>query len=224
MTELVPLRRNRDFILYQSGGLLSTFGSGISGIAYPLLTLALTHSAAKTGYVGAVEFLPLVILSAPAGVAADRFDRRRLMIAADASRGDRACAAGHGGADGARDLLDGGCRRLRRHERGGALPVGLERGSEGGRPDSATRRRVERDDGANVDGAARRATGRRGALRPLTRPAVSRRRRLVRVLDRRAPVDADTVPGGARPRRAHALPRRDSPTSGAFRSCARPPA
>jgi transmembrane secretion effector len=85
VTELVPLRRNRDFLLFQSGGLLSTFGSGISGIAYPLLTLALTHSAAKTGYVGAVEFLPLVILSAPAGVAADRFDRRRLMIASDAA-------------------------------------------------------------------------------------------------------------------------------------------
>ena len=85
MTELLPLRRNRDFVLYQSGGLLSTFGSGISGIAYPLLTLALTHSAAKTGYVGAVEFLPLVLLSAPAGVAADRFDRRRLMIASDAA-------------------------------------------------------------------------------------------------------------------------------------------
>jgi MFS family permease len=83
VTELVPLRRNRDFVLFQSGALLSTFGSGISGIAYPLLTLALTGSAAKTGYVGAVEFLPLVLLSAPAGVAADRFDRKRLMIAAD---------------------------------------------------------------------------------------------------------------------------------------------
>jgi hypothetical protein len=84
VTELVPLRRNRDFLLYQSGSLLSTFGSGISGIAYPLLTLALTHSAAKTGYVGALEFAPLVLLSAPAGVAADRFDRRLLMIASDA--------------------------------------------------------------------------------------------------------------------------------------------
>jgi predicted MFS family arabinose efflux permease len=84
VTKLVPLRRNRDFLLFQAGSLLSTFGSGISGIAYPLLTLTLTHSAAKTGYVGAVEFLPLVILSAPAGVAADRFDRRRLMIASDA--------------------------------------------------------------------------------------------------------------------------------------------
>jgi MFS family permease len=80
---LLPLRRNRDFLLFQSGQLFSAFGSSISGIAYPLLTLALTHSAAKTGYVGAAELAPLVLLSAPAGVAADRFDRRRLMIASD---------------------------------------------------------------------------------------------------------------------------------------------
>jgi MFS family permease len=85
VTKLVPLRRNRDFLLFQSGSLLSTFGSGISGIAYPLLTLAVTGSAAKTGYVGAVEFTPLVLLSAPAGVAADRFDRRLLMILSDAA-------------------------------------------------------------------------------------------------------------------------------------------
>jgi len=80
----VPLRRNRDFVLYQGGQLLSTFGSNMSTIAYPLLALALTGSAAKTGYVGAIEFAPVVLLSAAAGVAADRFDRRRLMIASDA--------------------------------------------------------------------------------------------------------------------------------------------
>lgn len=84
MTELVPLRRNRDFVLFQSGQFLSLFGSGISSIAYPLLTLYLTNSAAKTGYVGAVEFAPIVLLSAPAGIAADRFDRRRLCIVSDA--------------------------------------------------------------------------------------------------------------------------------------------
>jgi MFS family permease len=83
VTELVPLRRNRDFLLYQAGQLFSLFGSGISGIAYPLLTLALTGSAAKTGYVGALEFTPLVLFSVPAGIAADRFDRRRLCIASD---------------------------------------------------------------------------------------------------------------------------------------------
>jgi predicted MFS family arabinose efflux permease len=83
VTELLPLRRNRDFLLLQAGQLVSTFGSSVSSIAYPLLALAITGSAAKTGYVGAVEFLPLVLLSAPAGVAADRFERRRLMIVAD---------------------------------------------------------------------------------------------------------------------------------------------
>ena len=84
MSELTPLRRNRDFVLLQTGQLLSTFGSSVSGIAYPLLALALTGSAAKTGYVGAVEFAPLVLLAPAAGVAADRYDRRRLMIGADA--------------------------------------------------------------------------------------------------------------------------------------------
>jgi MFS family permease len=85
VTELPPLRRNRDFLLLQSGQLLSTFGSTMSTIAYPLLALALTGSAAKTGYVGAIEFAPVVLLSAAAGTAADRFDRRRLMIASDAA-------------------------------------------------------------------------------------------------------------------------------------------
>ena len=78
-----PLRRNRDFVLLQTGQLLSTFGSGLSGIAYPLLALVLTGSAAKTGYVGAVELAPTLLLSAASGVAADRVDRRRLMIASD---------------------------------------------------------------------------------------------------------------------------------------------
>jgi MFS family permease len=85
MTELLPLRRNRDFVLLQAGELLSTFGSAMSTIAYPLLALALTGSAAKAGYVGAIQFAPVVLLSAAAGVASDRFDRRKLMIAADAA-------------------------------------------------------------------------------------------------------------------------------------------
>jgi Transmembrane secretion effector len=85
VTGPTPLRRNRDFVLLQAGQLLSAFGSSMSGIAYPLLALALTNSAAKAGYVGAVEFTPILLLSVPAGVAADRFDRRLLMIASDAA-------------------------------------------------------------------------------------------------------------------------------------------
>ncbi len=83
MTEPTPLRRNREFVLLQTGQLLSTFGSNMSAIAYPLLALAVTHSAAKAGYVGAVVFAPLVAFNLVAGVAADRFDRRRVMILAD---------------------------------------------------------------------------------------------------------------------------------------------
>ena len=84
MSELVPLRRNRDFVLYQAGQLLSQFGSNFSRIAYVLLALAVTGgSATKTGYVGAVEVAPFVLLAAAAGVASDRYDRRMLCIAAN---------------------------------------------------------------------------------------------------------------------------------------------
>ena len=85
MTEPLPLRRNRDFLLLQTGQLHSTFGSAMSSIAYPLLTLAVTGSAARTGYVGAVMFVPLVLLSPLAGVVVDRVDRRKVMIASDAA-------------------------------------------------------------------------------------------------------------------------------------------
>jgi MFS family permease len=78
-----PLHRNRDFVLLQSGQLLSTFGSSMSRIAYPLLALAVTGSPAKAGYVSGVQFAPLLLFGLVAGVAADRFDRRRLMILAD---------------------------------------------------------------------------------------------------------------------------------------------
>lgn len=42
-TSVVPLRRNRDFVLLMAGRLLSTLGSQFTTIAYPLLVLALTH-------------------------------------------------------------------------------------------------------------------------------------------------------------------------------------
>jgi len=79
-----PLWRNRDFMLLQAGQLLSTFGSNLSSIAYPLLALAVTHSAQEAGYVGAAVFGPMLLFNLPAGVAADRYDRRVLMIASDA--------------------------------------------------------------------------------------------------------------------------------------------
>jgi hypothetical protein len=82
----VPLRRNRDFVLLQIGQLLSSAGTESTTIAYPLLVLATTHSAAKTGVVSFARTLPAVLLALPAGVAADRWSRKRLMVTADVVR------------------------------------------------------------------------------------------------------------------------------------------
>jgi Transmembrane secretion effector len=82
----VPLRRNRDFVLLQLGQLLSNTGTQSTSIAYPLLVLAVTHSATKTGIVSFARIVPMALLGLPAGVAADRWSRKGLMIWADAVR------------------------------------------------------------------------------------------------------------------------------------------
>lgn len=86
MTELTPLRRNRDFVLLQSGQALSTIGTAASQLAYPLLVLALTHSAAKAGTVGFANIVPYALFGLLAGVAADRWNRKRVMILMDLAR------------------------------------------------------------------------------------------------------------------------------------------
>jgi len=80
------LRRNRDFLLLQFSQLVSSGGSQITAIAYPLLVLSLTGSSAKAGIVAFARLLPSALFSMPAGVAADRWNRRWLMIAAHALR------------------------------------------------------------------------------------------------------------------------------------------
>ena len=80
------LSRNRDFVLFQAGQLLSTAGSSLSSIAYPLLVLGLTGSPAQAGLVSFARLLPSPLLALPAGVLSDRFDRRRIMLTSDAVR------------------------------------------------------------------------------------------------------------------------------------------
>jgi MFS family permease len=80
------LRRNRNFVLFQAGQLLSNAGTQVTSIAYPLLVLALTHSAVKAGIVSFARAAPMAALAIPAGVAADHWSRRALMISADALR------------------------------------------------------------------------------------------------------------------------------------------
>ncbi len=82
----VPLWRNGDYMLLWTGQAVSTTGSGISGLAYPLLVLALTHSPAQAGLVAAIFGLPYLIISLPAGAYVDRWNRKHVMIICDAIR------------------------------------------------------------------------------------------------------------------------------------------
>ncbi len=80
------LRQNRDFTKLWMAQAVSTLGSRSSYVAYPLLVLALTGSPARAGFVGFLRVLPVFLFQLHAGALADRWDRRRLMIACDAGR------------------------------------------------------------------------------------------------------------------------------------------
>ena len=66
--------------------MLSTIGSTSTQVAYPLLILALTHSPAKAGAVGFANLAPYALFALFAGVAADRWNRKTVMIAMDLVR------------------------------------------------------------------------------------------------------------------------------------------
>ena len=66
--------------------LLSNLGDGIRAAAFPLLAAALTSSPVLISGVAVATQLPGVLLALPAGSLADRFDRRRIVVTADAIR------------------------------------------------------------------------------------------------------------------------------------------
>src|SRR5262249_20358798 len=80
------LWRNRDYMLLWSGQVVSTLGNAISGIALPLLVLAVTGSAEVAGIAAALFSLPYVLFSLLAGALVDRWDRKRVMILCDIGR------------------------------------------------------------------------------------------------------------------------------------------
>jgi predicted MFS family arabinose efflux permease len=72
--------RIRDFRLMWAGGLVSALGSWLLTLAIPTHIFLVTGSLRATGLTVAAEYLPLLLLGPVAGVFADRWDRRRLMI------------------------------------------------------------------------------------------------------------------------------------------------
>lgn len=78
--------RVRDFRLLWTAGLVSSVGSWLLVLAVPAHVFLVTRSLAASGLTMAAEYLPWLLLGPVAGVFADRWDRRRLMIAADVFR------------------------------------------------------------------------------------------------------------------------------------------
>ena len=70
----------RNFGLLWTGTTLTQFGTVITLIAYTLLALAMTGSPVFAGWVVFAGMAPGAILSLPAGVLADRLDRRTVLV------------------------------------------------------------------------------------------------------------------------------------------------
>jgi MFS family permease len=82
MDQRLPRNFWRQFVA--SG--VSNIGDGMVHAAAPLLTLSLTSDERLIAGVSFCAMIPWLILSLPAGVYIDRFDRRKLMIAANVIR------------------------------------------------------------------------------------------------------------------------------------------
>src|SRR6266702_3234489 len=82
----VALWRNRDYVLLWSGQMISSVGTRVSMLAFPLLVLAINHSPAQAGLIGAMRTLPYALLILPAGALVDRWNRKRVMILCDIGR------------------------------------------------------------------------------------------------------------------------------------------
>ena len=73
----------RKFLLLWTGELISSVGGGLTSFGLGVYIFRQTGSAASMALVTLLGFLPTLLLSVPAGVLADRYDRRLLMMIGD---------------------------------------------------------------------------------------------------------------------------------------------
>ena len=71
------------FLLLWTGELISSIGGGLTSFGLGVYVFGQTGSATAMALVTLLAFLPTLILSVPAGVLADRYDRRLLMMLGD---------------------------------------------------------------------------------------------------------------------------------------------
>lgn len=85
MTGYRQLARNRDFTILWVGETISTLGSRMSLFVFPLMAYALSGSTLTAALIEAVQLVGLCAMLLPAGVWADRFHRRTLMLVSSAT-------------------------------------------------------------------------------------------------------------------------------------------
>ncbi|TGJ95277.1 MFS transporter, partial [Actinotalea fermentans ATCC 43279 = JCM 9966 = DSM 3133] len=69
-------------MLLMTGLTTESLGAGLALFAVPLVAYSLTGSVLQAGAVAAVGQVGALLATLPAGVVADRVDRRRLVVAA----------------------------------------------------------------------------------------------------------------------------------------------
>jgi MFS family permease len=77
---IVPLSGNHNYRVLWGSGALAEFGSSASGIALPLMVLAVTSSPATVGLVLGTSAAASLLVGLPAGALVDRWDRKRVML------------------------------------------------------------------------------------------------------------------------------------------------
>ncbi len=82
----VPLSRNRNYQLLWISQVLSGVGLSASVIAFPLLVLALTGSAAASGIVLGAIAAGQLLAGLPGGALVDRWDRKAIMLSCEATQ------------------------------------------------------------------------------------------------------------------------------------------
>lgn len=83
-----------DYRRYAVGAAASNIGTWMHRVGQSWLVLALTGEAAMLGIAMALQFLPMLVVGPWAGVLADRFDRRRLLMVTQAALAAQALALG----------------------------------------------------------------------------------------------------------------------------------
>src|SRR5208282_6564395 len=76
--------RNWDFLFYLIGCFIASFGQQMLTVAVGWEIYERTGSSLALGLVGLTAFLPQVVMTLPAGYVADRWERKKVIIAMQA--------------------------------------------------------------------------------------------------------------------------------------------